>query len=101
MRISDWSSDVCSSDLAAHHAQRIAHLHDARGLGAFAANLDLAGLDRLPGQAAGLVEPRGPEPQVEPDARTRHARAGASAAGLRTTQPPPAESAVSHGWYGG
>src|SRR3546814_4600053 len=82
---------------AAHHAKRLAHMHDARGLGAFAANLDLAGLDRLPGQAAGLVEPRGPEPQVEPDARTRHARAGACAAGLRIAQSIAATRENNHG----
>src|SRR3546814_1716599 len=32
MRISDWSSDVCSSDLAAQAAQRIQYLGQHRGL---------------------------------------------------------------------
>src|SRR5690606_13498300 len=38
-----------------------------RRFGALPVDLDLAGLDRLPRQAAGLVEARRPQPQVEAD----------------------------------
>src|SRR3546814_7447534 len=44
--------------LAAHDPQAVAHAHGARGLGALAADLHLARLDRLPDQAAGPEEPR-------------------------------------------
>src|SRR5690606_13744762 len=54
--------------LAPGDPQRIAHPHCARGLRALPAHLDLAGLDRLPREAAGLEEPRGPQPQVQADA---------------------------------
>jgi hypothetical protein len=51
--------------LAARDDQRIADAHAARGFRALSADLDLAGLDRLPGQPTGAEETRGPEPEVE------------------------------------
>src|SRR3546814_918804 len=48
-------------------AQRFAASQCARRLGALAVDFDLAGLDRLLRQAAGLVEARRPQPEVEAD----------------------------------
>src|SRR3546814_6544584 len=50
MRISDWSSDVCSSDLAQDHRPRDAgddpgHPGDAAVLFGYAINLNLRGLE--------------------------------------------------------
>src|SRR5690606_20384720 len=59
-------------DLAgALHAQGLAAAQRSRRLGALPVDFDLAGLDRLPGQAAGLVEARRPQPQVEADGVVR------------------------------
>src|SRR5690606_20831939 len=49
------------------HAQGVAHAHRARSLGPLAAELDLAGVDGLPGQRARPEEARGPQPQIEAD----------------------------------
>src|SRR5690606_34569226 len=58
--------------LAARDPQHAPHLHAARGLGALAVHVHLAGLDRLLGQAARAEEARRPEPDVEPDRGRRH-----------------------------
>src|SRR5690606_29756479 len=57
--------------LAAHNPQRIAHAHQARGLRALAVDLDLARLDRLPGQRTGAEEARRPQPDVDAHAALR------------------------------
>src|SRR3546814_12274011 len=90
MRISDWSSDVCSSDLAlaAAHAQS-----RPRCLA--------AGRDRLrggpdAGPHRGAAGPRGDVRAAEPAGpRGRDALRGAPAAGLdRPLRPPPARAGL-------
>src|SRR3546814_15821684 len=54
MRISDWSSDVCSSDLGTHNAYRILRLKDKLGTRSMA-----SGEIRLDGALAWLVGERG------------------------------------------
>src|SRR3546814_15599965 len=54
MRISDWSSDVCSSDLGTHNAYRILRLKDKLGTRSMA-----SGEIRLEGALAWLVGERG------------------------------------------
>src|SRR3546814_10027350 len=60
MRISDWSSDVCSSDLLAHpllaHAERFAELLQGRAVVAEAAGAD-DGLLALAQLEQGLLDP--------------------------------------------
>src|SRR5690606_2245601 len=56
------------------HAQGVAHAHRARSLGPLAAELDLAGVDGLPGQRARPEEARGPQPQIEADRLRRVVR---------------------------
>src|SRR5690606_11975843 len=51
--------------LAAGHPHGLAHAHRARGLGTLAADLDLAGIHRLAGQAAGPEETRCPQPHIQ------------------------------------
>src|SRR3546814_1188564 len=47
MRISDWSSDVCSSDLIQRRAQFMAHVGEEGGLGAAGTFGGFALLDQL------------------------------------------------------
>src|SRR3546814_5071053 len=55
MRISDWSSDVCSSDLQAHAVAPDQHRHGVVGIGDQQDGCrGWRGLDDLPDQAAGV-----------------------------------------------
>ena len=56
--------------LAARDHQRVADAHAARRFRALPADIDLAGLDGVPGQRARLVEARRPQPEVEADGRS-------------------------------
>src|SRR3546814_10123865 len=63
MRISDWSSDVCSSDLIVGHLTEILVAAADRGRGQIVVEHDLAegigqiGIVEIGGRAAGAVQP--------------------------------------------
>src|SRR5690606_10895397 len=87
--------------LATRHAQLVAHAHRTRRLRPLAPDLDLAGLHRLPRQAAGAEEARRPQPHVDAHAALlagggsglAHARILATAAcAPRTVARPPNEN---------
>src|SRR3546814_12445529 len=62
MRISDWSSDVCSSDLAAQPAGRLRVVGDARGEG-------VGGVDQQVDALAPQVVGQGLDPTEAADAQ--------------------------------
>src|SRR3546814_3847156 len=92
MRISDWSSDVCSSDLGAGEAINVAVFHRARlhgtriaadiGFGEREAGDDLTARD--PGQPCGLLrvgarhhEPLAADPDIGAEGRSEGGRGAA------------------------
>src|SRR3546814_15878617 len=66
MRIRDWSSDVCSSDLGPHHllnADRKGHVHMVEALGLAVADRPVGEERRI--AAAACVKQRPPAPDVQ------------------------------------
>src|SRR3546814_3587102 len=67
LRISDWSSDVCSSDLAGRHEAPLA------AIGEIADRLRLAGARRIPGGTNALALDRAePDPERAAGIAVRH-----------------------------